>query len=63
MTPGELAELANCRPQMIYNYIHDNRIKAIINEESGHYVIEADVAEAWLEDYRKRKAERKAKQR
>lgn len=75
-TPGELAQKAGCRPQMIYNYMRSGKLPygtTEINTESNlgatlnngvveRYVIPKEAAERWLAEYLKRKALKAYKQ-
>lgn len=62
VSPSELAKAAGVRPQMIYNYISQGLITAVINEQ-GRKRIRTDVANAWLEKYLNNKQERETQAR
>jgi hypothetical protein len=59
-SPIEVAQLAEVRPQMVYNYIKDERIPAFRNE-SGKLRVSVEDAEAWVEKYSANKVAREAK--
>lgn len=64
--PAELAALAGCRVQMIYNYMKSSPQRiAFRRDEATHfrYMIPITAGDAWLEEYTKRKKERRAAQR
>lgn len=62
VSPGQLAKMADVRPQMIYNYITQGLIECFINEQ-GKKRITKEVAEAWLAKYLTNKQDREEKKR
>lgn len=61
LSPIEVAKLAEVRPQMVYNYIHNGYIDAERDETTGKLRIDREVAEAWVAKYQANKVEREAK--
>lgn len=57
-TPGEVARMAGCRPNMIYNYIRNGMLPSV--EEHGRIMVPQEAADTWLKRYLERKALRHA---
>lgn len=51
-TPAELAKLADCRVQQVYNYIHRNRLRYVYD---GRYKIPRSVGDAWAKRLKERR--------
>jgi hypothetical protein len=60
VNPIELAKALNVRPQMVYNYIRDNRIKSSRND-TGKIVVAWGEAVAFAQRYLNRKEQTAAK--
>jgi excisionase family DNA binding protein len=53
-TVAQLAKLAGCRSQMIYNYIHKGKIPF---QYEGRYLIPKQDGDLWVKAYQERKEE------
>lgn len=51
-TVTELAKLAGCRPQMLYNYIHRKRIPYTYTDR---YLIAKEDGDLWVKTYKAKK--------
>lgn len=61
VNPIVLADFLDIRPQMVYNYIRTEKIKARREEITQHIVIDLDEAVRYAQKYLNRQAEKAAK--
>lgn len=55
-TPAELAKVAGCRVQMVYNYIHKNKLPYVYDRR---YLIACDVGDRWAKELNDRREEQR----